>query len=304
MRALLLGLTLSLSPLAALAVTLPDPGWDAGRCGALTVSTRTVAGAPGARRVEGFRAVLAMPGQPDDPVGHLFASSLRTDGPASLDALPSLFAGGLLVAGERDRPHGCDLAHAFRRSAEDAASLPAGAQADQEWSGLRAEVGGGTYDAESLHLHAQNGAGGITHITEEATGLSSAGNDMTATPIAHASIAVSIPHDRLVAMARGAPVGPETVVTIDHLILSGDDTRLEAHGTVTPGTRSGHLIVQAQNMEGIKDALPVADRDRVGAMMLVLRLAAKSQADGTLAWDVVWDGSEVTINGVSLPMHL
>ena len=298
-------LAFALLPVAAArAVTLPDPGWDAARCGALAVTTGAVSGSPGARRVENFSAVLSRPGHPGDAVGHLHAAALRTDGPASLDTLPSLFAGGLLVAAESDRPHGCDLAHAFRRAAEDAASLPDGARATQSWRALRAAVDGGTYDADRLVLHAENAAGGITRITEEASGLSSAGNDMTATPIGRASIAVSIPHARLVAMANGAPVGPDTVVTVDHMLLSSADTRIEASGEVRPGVRSGHMTVRAQNMEGIKEALPVGERDRVGAMMLIMRLAARRGADGTLEWDVVWSSDEVTINGVSLPMHL
>ena len=297
-------LPLALTPIAARAVTLPDPGWDATRCGALTITTGTVSGAPGARQVQDFRAVLARPGQPGDAAGHLHAASLRTDGPAALDTLPSLFAGGILVAAETSRPQGCDLAHAFRRAAEDAAALPEGARATERWRALRAEIDGGTYDVEALTLHAENGAGGITHITEEATGLSSAGNDMTASPIGHASIAVSIPHARLVAMAHGAPVGPDTVVTVDHMILSSADTRIEASGEIMPGVRSGHMSVRARNMEGIKEALPVGERNRVGAMMLIMRLAAKREADGTLAWDVVWDRDDVTINGVTLPVHL
>ena len=193
--------------------------------------------------------------------------------------------------------------HAFRRSAEDAASLPGGAQAEQRWTGLRVETGGDVYDASTLRLHAENDPGGVTRISEEATDLSSAGNDMTATPIAHASIKVSMPHDRLVSLADGHPLTADDVVTVERLVLSSADTRLEASGDVRPAARAGHMRVRADNMEGIKDALPVGDRDRAGAAMLVMRLAAKRDPDGTLAWDVVWDDESVTINGVSLPMH-
>jgi hypothetical protein len=298
MRTILAVSLISTLPAAASAAGLPDPGWDAQRCGALSVSAASVSGSPGERRVEGFRAALA---EPDAP--HLRADTLRTSGPASLDGLPILFAGGLLVALEHHRPDGCDFEHAFRRSAETAAALPQGAQADQRWTGLRVETGGDDYRVASLHLHAVNGAGGITHISEEATGLSSAGNDMTATPIAQASIRVSMPHERLVALAAGQKLKPSDAVRVDALVLNSADTHLDAHGTVEPASRSGHLIVHAQNMEGIKAALPVGDRDRAGAMFLVMRLGAKQEQDGSLSWDVMWDGNDVTINGISLPVH-
>ncbi len=298
------GLALSclLVPVGARAA-LPDPGWDEGRCGRLTISTGSSSGEAGDRRVEGFYASLASVGAPDDPAAHLRAAALRTDGPASLDTLPALFAGGLLITVERDRPRGCDLTHAFRRSAEDAASLPPGAQADQRWTGLRVETGGDVYEAATLRLHAENDAGGVTRVSEEATGLSSAGNDVSATPIAHASIKVSMPHDRLVSLAQGHPMTQSDVVTVERLVLSGEDTRVEASGEVRPGARAGHMMVRAENMEGIKDALPAGDRNRAGAAFLIMRLAAKQEADGTLAWDVLWDPDGVTINGVSLPMH-
>ena len=283
MRILPTGFLLSTLPGIALAAGLPDAGWDAQRCGTLAVSTTGVAGSPGALHVNDFRAEFS--------------------GPASLDGLPVLFAGGLLVALERDRPRGCDFEHAFRRSAEAAAALPEGAEADQRWTALQAETGGDEYRAATLHLHATNGAGGTTHILEEATGLSSAGNDMTATPIARALIRVSMPHQRLVALAAGEELAPSDAVTVDELTLTSQATHLEAHGMVEPASRSGHLVVHAQNMEGIKDALPAGERDRAGAMFLVMRLGAKQEQDGTLSWDVVWDGESVTVNGISLPMH-
>ncbi len=296
-------LTLLLALPSAARAALPDPGWDEARCGRLTIATGHTSGQPGDRRIDNLRATLATVGAPDDIASHLRASALRTDGPASLDTLPSLFAGGLLVAAEHDRPHQCDLLHAFRRSAEDAASLPEGAQADQRWTGLRVETRGATYDAATLHLHAENDQGGITRISEEATGLSSAGNDMTATPIAHASIKVSMPHARLVSLANGHPLAPDDVVTVERLVLSSDDTRVEASGEIRPAARAGRMTVHAENMEGIKDALPVADRTRAGAAFLIMRLAAKQEPDGTLGWEIVWDDDGVTINGVSLPMH-
>ena len=281
-----------------------DPGWDEGRCGRLTVAAERSAGVAGNRRVGGFAASLATVGAPGDKVAHLSADALRTDGPASLDTLPALFAGGLLVAVEHDRPHACDLAHAFRRSAEDAASLPQGARAEQRWTGLRIETAGDTYDAATLRLHAQNDAGGITRIMEEATGLSSAGAGQRATPIAHASIKVSMPHERLASLAAGHALGPDDVVRVERLVLSSADTRVEASGEVRPAGRAGHMMVRAANMEGIKAALPAGDRDRAGAAFLIMRLAAKQESDGTLDWDVVWGDGDVTINGVSLPFRL
>ena len=301
MRILPTGFLLSTLPGIALAAGLPDAGWDAQRCGTLAVSTTGVAGSPGALHVDDFRAELSPPGKGSG--SRLHAKGLRVSGPASLDGLPVLFAGGLLVALERDRPRGCDFEHAFRRSAEAAAALPEGAEADQRWTALQAETGGDEYRAATLHLHATNGAGGTTHILEEATGLSSAGNDMTATPIARALIRVSMPHQRLVALAAGEELAPSDAVTVDELTLTSQATHLEAHGMVEPASRSGHLVVHAQNMEGIKDALPAGERDRAGAMFLVMRLGAKQEQDGTLSWDVVWDGESVTVNGISLPMH-
>ena len=112
-----------------------------------------------------------------------------------------------------------------------------------------------------------------------------------------------MPHDRLVWLAAGHALAPEDVVTVDRLALSSADTRVEATGEVRPAARAGHLSVRAANMEGIKAALPAGDRDRAGAAFLVMRLAAKQEPDGTLAWDVVWDEDGVTINGVGLPFH-
>jgi hypothetical protein len=301
MRSITLCALLLVSPAAHAA--LPDPGWDAAHCGRLTVSAGSVSGAAGNRAVSDLKAVLSAVGAPGDATGRLHAAMLHTTGPASLDTLPLLFAGGLLVGTERHRPEGCDLQHAFRRSAEDAASLPAGTQADQHWTGIRIENGGDHYEAATLRLHASNGPDGITRISEDATGLSSAGSDVTATPIAHASIKVSMPHDRLVSLAAGHSLTPDDVVRVEHIELTGGDMAIAASGTVRPAARAGHMMVRAENMEAIKDALPVGDRVRAGAAFLIMRLAAKREPDGALSWDVVWDDDGVTVNGVSLPVH-
>ena len=280
-----------------------DPGWDGARCGLLTIAAERQAGNPGDRQVQDFAASLSALGEPDIKVSHLGAAQVRTHGPASLDMLAPLFAGGLLVALERNRPHGCDLMHAFRRSAEQAASLPEGAQAEERWRGLRVETGNDVYQAATLRLHAENDAGGLTRVVEEASGLSSAGNDRDAAPIEHASIRVAIPHDRLVSLAEGHTLTADDVVHVERMELSSADTHVQASGEVRPAARSGHMLVRAANMEGIKSALPAGDRDRAGAAFLIMRLAAKEEADGTLVWDVAWDDGHVTINGVALPMR-
>lgn len=300
--ALLAALAAPLLPMPASAASAREAlGWDAARCGALTVDA---GGPPGGRRTEltDWSARLARPGAPGDGAGRFDAQTLSLAGPPALDGLPALLAGALLVGLETHRPSGCDLTHALREAAITLAGLPPGGSAEEHWRGARAAAGRNDVTMATLRLRASHEPGGLTVFEQKATGVSAAGDDMTATPLAETSLVASAPSARIAAIAAGGPLRPDDTVTISRLRIAGDDAFIEASGNLHPASRSGHLVVRARNMEAVRDALPAEERSRAGAALLVMRLAARREDDGTLLWDVSFEDAVVTVNGVPVPV--
>ncbi len=281
------------------------PLWDAARCGALTIAAGTQAGPPGNRHAADWHATLASTAG-DGGAGRLHAHALASDGPASLDGLPALVAGATLIVLDPERPHACDLQHAFREVAISLGTLPPGGSAGERWTAIEAHSHGNDLSVGSLRLHvasSASGARGQTEVEADARAISAAGTDMTATPIAAATIRLSAPSDRVAAIARGDALRPDDTIHIELVRFSGGDALIEATGIVHPANRSGHLDVRARDMEDLRDALPADERSRAGAAFLVLRLAANRDPDGMLHWDVAWEDKLVSVNGVPLPMR-
>ena len=296
-----------LAALAALAVLCPGAApaaglWDAARCGALTIAAGSQAGPPGNRHAADWRATLAAPSGGEE-AGRLHAHALATEGPPELDGLPALVAGATLITLDPDRPHACDLQHAFREAAINLGSLPPGASAGERWTGIEAHSHGNDLSLGALRVRVANGTAGQTQVDVEARAISAAGTDMTATPIASSTIRLSAPTDRVRAIARGDALRADDTIHIELVRFAGGDALVEATGIVHPANRSGHLDVRARDMEDLRDALPADERTRAGAAFLVLRLAANKDPDGTLHWDVAWEDRLVTVNGVPLPLR-
>ncbi len=289
---------LASAPVAAASAPL----WDAGRCGALAIASGAEVGPPGNRHAADWRATLAAPGS-QDTAGRLHAHALASEGPASLDGLPALVAGATLIVLDPDRPHACDLQHAFREVAISLGTLPPGGSAGERWTGIEAHSHGNDLSVGALRLHVTSGPRGQTAVEADARAISTAGTDMTATPIAAATIRLSAPSDRVAAIARGDALRDDDTIHIELVRFSGGDALVEATGIVHPANRSGHLDVRARDMEGLRDALPADERSRAGAAFLVLRLAANKDPDGRLHWDVAWEDRLVTVNGVPLPVR-
>ncbi len=277
-----------------------DLAWDAARCGALAVRPGRVTGHPGATAVAPWAVRLSRPD--GDPGGHLRAARLVTGGPPGLDALAPLFAGGLLVGMERDRPAGCDLTHSFRNAAAELAGLAPGQTATETWTDIDAESGRSFASAETIRLEATRGGDGTVHLLSVVTGLSTAGHDMTAEPISRALVRVSLPHAEAARLASGAPPAPGDIVTIDDVSIESGDAQVHASGFLQPADRQGRLHVVATDWDAIKDALPVEQRTEAGAAFLMLRLAGRETANGATSWDVVLDDDHMTINGIPLPL--
>lgn len=278
--------------------------WDAKDCGALSVTEGARSGRPGALRLQRFAATLQPPPGGSGGPDHLTAAAVRLDGPPSLDPLPPLFAGGLMVGLQKTKPAQCDLTHGFERAAELVAGLPTGKSADQRWSALRIDAGENKLDANALHLHVESLPGDLMRVSEEVSGFTDAGGDPDQVPVGQVLIRVSAKRSRLQALASGGSLDPNDVVAIERIQVVSGTAKIDAHGTYHPATRTGHLDIRAEDMEAIRQALPASERNRVGAAMLILRLSATHDPDGALSWKVDWSGSSITVNGVTLPTSL
>lgn len=288
-------------PVPGGAGALQPLAWDAARCGRLASEAGTVAGSPGARRLADWAVRLFRP-DGGDQAAHLHARAVETSGPPALDALAPLFAGGLLIGMERDRPRGCDLAHSFREAASALALLPPGGSASERWTGIRAESGRSFADSAAVELEATRGRDGVARLRSATRDLSTAGPDMTADPVALSTVAISLPYDVARRLAAGGEPGPNDAVTIDRATIESGDAHVLATGVFFPAERRGRFHLVANDFEALKNALPVEDRTEAGAAFLVLRLAGHAEPDGALSWDIALDDAHMTINGVPLPL--